>query len=417
MEKRVIGNDDENLRRRRSSERQKQEEREDQGALSEESVTSKKKKSSTEEEEDISFCSALVNCIKNRKPFYIFPLCCDSDDDDDDVDTSVGEDGNDVDAIFHLAKQHGGVLRRVKLRSPSKIGFIGNGRDILSGGTIPDATRNYVIFWTHGFTVNAELPLKALDDPEYALFLESIKKNKCPDKLWEYDYANSHFIAIVIKINENYSKGRWEQILQYLQECEEKYISLRLEEAGPTTSIKIMLPYGTHYFPKFNLHHTVGDIRDYIDDSCREPLGFYELVQPALFSHELVQPPLFPDRFFIDETLTIEQAGLENATIHVRFLARFTITGVPCTSEFKLFLADAEVSGAYDVFYVLTIGINNSIQLQSYSCISSSTYEARSSFFFPFCYTVQSLMSFAFNYPKAKGKESSAVQSQHNSGC
>lgn len=66
---------------------------------------------------------------------------------------------NDVDAIFNEAKQVGGVeLER-----------------LLSGETVPQqkpaAVAHDITFWSNGFTVD-DGPLRSLDDPENASFLE-----------------------------------------------------------------------------------------------------------------------------------------------------------------------------------------------------------------------------------------------------
>lgn len=85
----------------------------------------------------------------------------------------------DVDAIFDQARQLGAVEGPVVPPSSSS-SFTGTGR-LLSGETVesapqqPETVVHNIVFWTNGFTVN-DGPLRSLDDPENASFLEVILK-------------------------------------------------------------------------------------------------------------------------------------------------------------------------------------------------------------------------------------------------
>lgn len=93
---------------------------------------------------------------------------------------------NDVDSIFDRARQMGamqGPLESI-LPSSSSRSFTGTGRT-LAGETVPapapqppESIVHNIIFWRNGFTVNGG-PLRRLDDPENASFLEvSENENK-----------------------------------------------------------------------------------------------------------------------------------------------------------------------------------------------------------------------------------------------
>lgn len=85
---------------------------------------------------------------------------------------------NDVDAIFNQARQLGAVEGPVEQLGPSSSSrsFAGTGR-LLSGETVqaapqqPESVVHNIVFWSNGFTVN-DGPLRSLDDPENASFLE-----------------------------------------------------------------------------------------------------------------------------------------------------------------------------------------------------------------------------------------------------
>lgn len=86
--------------------------------------------------------------------------------------------GNDVDSLFNQARQMGAVEGPIDhaRSSSSSSSFTGTGR-LLTGETVrsaPDQPENIVhniVFWSNGFTVN-DGPLRRLDDPENATFLE-----------------------------------------------------------------------------------------------------------------------------------------------------------------------------------------------------------------------------------------------------
>lgn len=87
--------------------------------------------------------------------------------------------GNDVDAIFSQARELGAVegpMDNIHQPSGSR-SFTGTGR-LLSGETVPSSVSQQpesvihnIVFWANGFTVN-DGPLRRLDDPENAPFLE-----------------------------------------------------------------------------------------------------------------------------------------------------------------------------------------------------------------------------------------------------
>lgn len=107
--------------------------------------------------------------------------------------------GNDVDAIFNQARQAGAVQRPIDHLPPSlsSKGFIGRGR-LLSGETVsstsqpPASITHNVIFWSNGFTVDNG-PLRRLDDPENASFLEVISK----PFIW-----NSGFALVILSLQD-----------------------------------------------------------------------------------------------------------------------------------------------------------------------------------------------------------------------
>lgn len=83
---------------------------------------------------------------------------------------------------------------------------------------------------------------------------------------------------------------------------------LVVDQSLPSTSIQIRLADGTRLISHFNYHHTISDIRGFIDASRSGGLRNYQL-----------QTMGFPPKVLTDETETIEQAGLANSVIIQKF--------------------------------------------------------------------------------------------------
>ncbi|MED6144094.1 Plant UBX domain-containing protein 4 [Stylosanthes scabra] len=244
--------------------------------------------------------------------------------------------GNDVDAIFNQARQLGAVERPIdQLQEPPRsTSFTGTGR-LLSGETVqsasqqPEAVVHNIVFWTNGFTVN-DGPLRSLDDPENASFLESIKKSECPKELEPADRRSSVNVNL-IRRNEKYPEPEKRHVaFQGLgrtlgsssssgapepsatstppSTAPTPSAGLVVDQSLPTTSIQLRLADGTRLISRFNYHHTVGDIRAFINASRPGSAGNYQL-----------QVMGFPPKLLSDETQTIEQAGLANSVVIQKF--------------------------------------------------------------------------------------------------
>lgn len=77
-----------------------------------------------------------------------------------------------------------------------------------------------------------------------------------------------------------------------------------VDESLPSTSLQLRLADGTRIVALFNYHHTVGDIRAFIDASRPSAIGDYQL-----------QTVGFPPKILSDPSQTIEQAGLANSVV------------------------------------------------------------------------------------------------------
>ncbi|KAL8136924.1 hypothetical protein V2J09_002925 [Rumex salicifolius] len=240
----------------------------------------------------------------------------------------------DVDDIFNQAKQFGvdeapigGLQSSSTLRS-----FTGTGR-LLSGETVPSSSSQQpeaivhdIVFWQNGFTVN-DGPLRRLDDPENATFLESITKSEFPKELEPADRRSSVHVRLTRK-NEKHTEPERSTIsfqgvgrtlggntipsssdptLEYSTSSSSSSTpvnKLVVDETKPSTSIQLRLADGTRLVAHFNYHHTVGDIRAFIDASMPGDNRSYQL-----------QTVGFPPKQLNDLGQTVEQAELANSVI------------------------------------------------------------------------------------------------------
>ncbi|KAL8461520.1 hypothetical protein ACS0TY_032055 [Phlomoides rotata] len=237
--------------------------------------------------------------------------------------------GNDVDAIFDQARQLGAVQGPLENLQPSSSSrsFTGTGR-LLSGETVPNAPQqpesvvHNIVFWTNGFTVN-DGPLRRLDDPENAPFLESIRKSECPKELEPADRRSSVHVNL-IRRDENCPEpevvqvpfqgvGRTLGSSSATESGPDTTVpfaapspseDLVVDKSQPSTSIQLRLADGTRMVAHFNHHHTIADIRSFIDASRQGGSRSYQL-----------QTVGFPPKVLSDLTQTIEQAGLLNSVV------------------------------------------------------------------------------------------------------
>lgn len=243
--------------------------------------------------------------------------------------------GNDVEAIFNQARQSGAVDGSVAPIGPSSSSrsFTGTGR-LLSGDAVsvppppeqhPRVVTHNITFWRNGFTVD-DGPLRRLDDPENAPFLESVMKSECPKELEPADRKSQVHVSLARR-DDNYSEpekpklpfqgvgrtlgGNTEPTVAAttpLTTAPLPSVGLVVNQNLPVTSIQIRLADGTRMVSRFNYNHTVGDVRAFIDSSRPGGARVYQL-----------QTMGFPPKQLADPNQTIEQAGLANSVVIQKF--------------------------------------------------------------------------------------------------
>lgn len=242
--------------------------------------------------------------------------------------------GGDVDSIFTQARQFAAAQGPLEPSSSSK-SFTGTART-LTGETVPTAApqppesiNHTITFWRNGFSID-DGPLRRLDDPANAAFLESIKKSECPKELEPASRRTTVHVSLMRR-EEDYPEPVKQRGLAAFQgvgrtlggNTSESAASestaaafpppttaplpsmgLTVDQSLPSTSIQLRLADGTRMVSRFNNHHTIRDIHAFIDASRPGGVRNYQL-----------QTMGFPPKQLTDLDQTIEQAGVANSVI------------------------------------------------------------------------------------------------------
>ena len=156
------------------------------------------------------------------------------------------------------------------------------------------------------------------------LYLQSIKKSQCPQELEPADRRTAVHVNVIKRHGDYEEPARPRSAFQGVgrtlggSSADEspapapvtqephgapRSIGIVVDDSQPFTSIQLRLADGTRMVARFNLNHTVGDIRSFIDASRPGAARPYQLQTG------------FPPKQLTDPTQTVDQAGLKNSVI------------------------------------------------------------------------------------------------------
>ncbi|CAN7017644.1 unnamed protein product [Brassica oleracea var. botrytis] len=182
----------------------------------------------------------------------------------------------------------------------------------------PQLVRSIVTIWRNGFTLD-DHPLSTLDDPDNAIFLEVVESLESPRELDSPETKQRFFIKLIRRQKEDFpqdSPKPFQGVGRTLAEPPASSDSLATEPTpsmdptAPTTSIKVILADGTPIVSRFTTtHHTIRDVRDFIDAATPDASRDYQLL--------IMGSP--PTPLTTDLGQTIEQAGISNSVLTQKF--------------------------------------------------------------------------------------------------
>ncbi|CAJ1971146.1 unnamed protein product [Sphenostylis stenocarpa] len=247
-------------------------------------------------------------------------------------DPSKGNN-NSVDDIFEQARNVAVDAPPENPGNSSRARSFSGAARLLSGETVPSVSQRVeevthtVTFWRNGFSVN-DGPLRRLDDPQNAPFLESIKKSVCPKELEPADRRTAVHVNLTRR-DEDYPEPVKPRHLPFqgvgrtlggtssssdepiqvtgtspITAAPLPTMGLVVDESQPVTSIQLRLADGTRMVSRFNQHHTIRDVRAFIDASRPGGVRSYQL-----------QAMGFPPKQLTDWDQTIDQAGIANSVV------------------------------------------------------------------------------------------------------
>ncbi|SPO23793.1 related to SHP1 - potential regulatory subunit for Glc7p [Ustilago trichophora] len=197
------------------------------------------------------------------------------------------------------------------------------------------AIRN-LTFWEDGFSIE-DGDLMRYDDPAHAQTLAAINSGHAPLDLLNIRFGQQVHVHVHRRTDEKYkpppmkpfggsgnrlgspapasfaSSSRSQPATASTSATSTSASSggqgLEVDSAKPTTQLQIRLGDGQRMTARFNTHHTVADVRSYINAA-----------NPGMSTRSYVLNSSFPPKPLTDESQTLQDAGLLNAVVIQKFL-------------------------------------------------------------------------------------------------
>jgi len=227
-----------------------------------------------------------------------------------------------IDEVFKNAQDQGAVSVGDYV-SPDSVPFSGTGFKLGNTKTgsqvlpsnVKKEIRKVITMWKNGFSVD-DGPLRLFNDPQNQVFLNSLNTGKVPQELYNETQGSDITVDLIDRRGED-----WKEPPKIIKPFSgsgnvlgstsstpvvsvktNAGVTIKPDESKPITSIQIRLLDGNKIVGKFNLDHTIRDIRDYINSMSKTSVSY-------------VLASSFPQKVLTNENETIKDAGLLNAVV------------------------------------------------------------------------------------------------------
>ncbi|XP_018117433.1 UBX domain protein 2A L homeolog isoform X1 [Xenopus laevis] len=175
--------------------------------------------------------------------------------------------------------------------------------------------------WKNGFTIN-DGHLRDYSGVENRQFMDSVRKGELPEELQKTFDKEEIAVNVEDRKNQDYllrkpnidpfsglgqrlGSAAPKVITKDMETCNEQSLpSVELNELEPLTNIKIWMADGKRIVQKFNTSHRIKDVRDFL-----ERIPWKSVKVPFTLATS------FPLRDLMDETITIQEANLQNSVL------------------------------------------------------------------------------------------------------
>ncbi|KTW29730.1 hypothetical protein T552_00937 [Pneumocystis carinii B80] len=301
--------------------------------------------------------------IKNKSKFKTFEDICDNESESEDETQDKLYSGGEKSAVYiqHPEADKDNIINEI-LKKVSRSSYREQDEPVAPATTskfsgtgyvlgsenqesrrIPDSMESNVhlppakvtrdlIFWKDGFTINNS-PLMRYDDPSNTENLRLINSGRAPLSLLNVEVGQEVDLRVQKMMDKEYKppkkyvpfSGAGQRLgsptpkvinSSSSKHSEDTKNSTRnivynhtIDEMSPTTTLQIRFGDCSKYTVRFNLTHTIGDIYDFMDAN-----------RITDDSRDYILQTIFPNKEYLDKSLTIKDAGLSNAVLVQKYI-------------------------------------------------------------------------------------------------
>lgn len=186
-----------------------------------------------------------------------------------------------------------------------------------------DEAEVVIRMWKNGFTIN-DGELRDYTDAANRQFMDSVRKGELPPELQRTSEKEEVAVNVEDRKSEEYSLKKKQvdpfsgkgyrlgsatptvinKAVNGIEDAEQSFPAVELNDLEPSTNLKIWLTNGKRIVQKFNTSHRISDVRQFLESMpCKSEKLPFKLATS------------FPLCDILDETITIQEAHLNNAVL------------------------------------------------------------------------------------------------------